>query len=134
MHGIDTNVLVRFLAKDDPIQSKQAEVFFRKRCSPATPGWISVIVLCEMVWVLSRGYNYDKLQISSVIDHLLRTPFLAIEDEGLVRNALNSWASGKLDFADALIAERNRHAGCGTTYTFDRRASDGDGFSPLSKI
>lgn len=133
MLGIDTNVLVRFLTKDDAVQSKQAENFLRHHCSATTPGWISVIVLCELVWVLSRGYGHDKAQISSVIEHLLRTPFLALEDEGLVRNALKSWQGSKLDFSDSLIAERNRHAGCTTTYTFDTKASAADGFSPVPK-
>ena len=60
MSGIDTHILVRFFARDDKVQARQAEVFLGKVCSPANPGWISVIVLCEMVWVLSRGYSYSK--------------------------------------------------------------------------
>jgi predicted nucleic-acid-binding protein len=133
MLGLDTNVLVRFLTKDDAVQFKQAENLLRHHCSVTKPGWISVIVLCELVWVLSRGYGYDKVQISSVIEHLLRTPFLVLEDESLVRNALKAWQASKLDFPDSLIAERNRRVGCTTTYTFDAKASAADGFSPVPR-
>jgi predicted nucleic-acid-binding protein len=91
MNGIDTHILVRFFARDDKVQAKQAEVFLGKRCSPANPGWISVIVLCKMVCFLSRGYSYSKDQLLPVIDHLLRAPFLKLEDEAAVRTALGIW-------------------------------------------
>jgi len=133
MNGIDTNILVRFFARDDAVQAKQAEVFLGKRCSPANPGWISVIVLCEMVWVLSRGYSYGKDQILPVIDHLMRAPFLKLEDEAAVRTALGIWENHALDFSDALLAVRNQRAGCATTYTFDHKALAAPGFTRLAQ-
>ena len=133
MNGIDTNILVRFFARDDAVQAKQAEVFLGKRCSPANPGWISVIVLCEMVWVLSRGYSYGKDQILPVIDNLMRAPFLKLEDEAAVRTALGIWENHALDFSDALLAVRNQRAGCATTYTFDHKALAAPGFTRLAQ-
>ncbi len=133
MNGIDTNILVRFFARDDKVQAKQAEGFLGKTCSPANPGWISVIVLCEMVWVLSRGYSYSKDQLIPVIDHLLRAPFLKLEDATAVRAALGVWENHTLDFSDALLAVRNQRAGCASTYTFDHKALASPGFTRLPK-
>lgn len=133
MNGIDTNILVRFFARDDKVQAKQAEVFLGRRCSPANPGWISIIVLCEMVWVLSRGYSYSKDQLIPVIDHLMRAPFLKLEDETAVRTALGVWENHTLDFSDALLAVRNQRAGCASTYTFDHKAVAAPGFTRLPK-
>jgi predicted nucleic-acid-binding protein len=133
MNGIDTNILVRFFARDDKEQARQAESFLAKKCSPANPGWISVIVLCEMVWVLSRGYRYGKDPLIQVIDHLLRAPFLKLEDEIAVRAAVGVWANHALDFSDALLSVRNQRAGCGSTYTFDQKALAAPGFTRVAK-
>jgi predicted nucleic-acid-binding protein len=133
MNGIDTNILVRFFARDDKVQAKQAEGFLGKTCSPANPGWISVIVLCEMVWILSRGYSYSKDQLIPVIDHLLRAQFLKLEDATAVRAALGVWENHTLDFSDALLAARNQRAGCASTYTFDHKALASPGFTRLPK-
>jgi len=123
MIGIDTNVLVRFLTQDDPAQALQAERLLSTRCSAAQPGWISVIVLCEVVWVLGRGYRYPRAQIVVAIAQLLRTAELEIEDSDLVRDVLERFSSGKCDFADALIGLRNQRRGASETYTFDQNAA-----------
>lgn len=133
MHGIDTNMLVRFLTRDDAAQAKKVASFFTRHCSPANPGWVNVIVLCETVWALTTAYKYDKAQVILVVEGLLKAPFLQIEDDNLVRSALRNWEAAKFDFSDALIAERNRRAGCDTTYSFDRRAIATAGFSALPK-
>ena len=57
MIGLDTNVLVRYLTQDDPVQSAQANAFIERELSPAEPGIIGHIVLCEVGWVLSRAYG-----------------------------------------------------------------------------
>jgi predicted nucleic-acid-binding protein len=123
MIGIDTNILVRFLTQDDPVQARRAERLLTTRCSATQPGWISVIVLCEVFWVLVRGYRYPREQIISAIAQLLRTAELEIEDSDLVREALERFASVKCDFADALIGLRNQRRGASQTYTFDQNAA-----------
>jgi len=123
MIGIDTNILVRFLTQDDPVQALQAERLLTTQCSAAQPGWISIIALCEVVWVLGRGYRYPREQIVLAIAQLLRTAELEIEDSDLVRDALERFAAGKYDFADALIGLRNQRRGVSETYTFDQNAA-----------
>jgi predicted nucleic-acid-binding protein len=126
--GIDTNVLVRFLTGDDPKQSQAAERLLKRKCSPAKPGWIGLIVLCELVWVLQRGYGYRREEISAVVSQLLATAELEIEDSDAVREALALYETGKADFSDGLLALCNARAGAEITYTFDRKAGRLPGF------
>ena len=128
MIGIDTNVLVRFLTRDDPAQSMEAEKIMKKHCSCGNPGWIGVIVLCELVWVLQRGYHYKKKEICAVLGQLLRTAELEIEEKDSVRSALEVFELQSADFSDCLIIQRNRRAGVTHTYTFDKNASKVTGF------
>lgn len=121
--GIDTNVLVRFLTGDDPKQSRAAERLLERHCSGDSPGWINLVVLCELVWVLQRGYGYSRQEIAAVIEGLLNTVSLEVEDVGAVRAAIEVYQNGGADFADGLVAVRNKKAGAEVTYTFDRKAA-----------
>jgi predicted nucleic-acid-binding protein len=77
--------------------------------------------LCELVWVLRRAYGYGKPQVVSVLEQILVTAELDVEDEGLAFQALNAYREGSADFSDYLLALSNRAAGCETTYGFDTR-------------
>jgi len=121
MIGLDTNVLVRYLTQDDPDQAERASRLIEGRCTSATPGRITQIVLCELVWVLQRAYGYSKPHIIEVLDRMLVTAELRIEQESLARQALDAYRSGPADFSDYLIALSNQSAGCKATYSFDTR-------------
>jgi predicted nucleic-acid-binding protein len=129
MIGLDTNVLMRYIVQDDAIQAKAATRLIETRCQPDEPGFISLLVLTELSWVLSRAYEYERQQISGVIEALLLTTELRVERPEIVRRALLDFDSGTADFADCLIAVCNTVSGCQTTYTFDKRASRLAGFS-----
>lgn len=60
MTGLDTNVLVRYIVQDDAKQARLATRHLESQCTPDSPGRINVIVLCELAWVLARGYGYDR--------------------------------------------------------------------------
>jgi predicted nucleic-acid-binding protein len=128
--GIDTNVLVRYLVQDEPGQGRKATAFITKKCSADAPGLINRIVLCEVVWVLERAYQYPRNQVAGALDKILRTSQFKIEDHQEVWAALREYQTGG-DFADALIAAINRRLGCEYTVTFDRRAGRSSGFSLL---
>jgi predicted nucleic-acid-binding protein len=121
MIGIDTNVLVRYLLQDDPVQGRKAARFIEK-CTADEPGVISQIVLCELVWVLVRGYRYPRAQVALALEKILHTPQFAIEAHDEAWSAFLDYRAGD-DFADALIGRVNRRAGCAHTVTFDRQAS-----------
>jgi predicted nucleic-acid-binding protein len=121
--GIDTNVLVRYLTDDEPEMVDRAERLLERECTPDRLGFINLIVLCEVVWVLRAHYRFAREQIAAAIDALLRAPLLAVEHDDLVQRALLDFRTGKVDFADALIGLLNWRAGCEATATFDRKAA-----------
>ena len=128
MIGLDTNVLVRLLVGDDPDQTEQARRFVRRRCTPASPGFINCVVLAELVWVLSASYRYSRTQIAAAIETLLSGPDRVVEALDEVQAALDDYKSGRADLIDSLIVRINRAHGCTATATFDRRAAKLDGF------
>lgn len=132
MIGIDTNVLVRHLVQDDPLQSRVATKVITTQCTREDPGFINRIVLCELVWVLESAYGYSKETIVNVLDKLLRTTQLKIEDTQSAWTSFRMYQQGKADFADCLLGATNRVNGCEWTGTFDQAASKLDGFQLLS--
>lgn len=131
MIGIDTNVLVRYLVQDDEKQAATAvKIFFG--ISNTNPAFINNIVMCELVWVLSRAYKYEKKLILGVIEQLLTTADIEFENAELLRKTLRRYSKGKGDFSDYLIAETNRKNGASVTYTFDRKAGTDELFSFVS--
>lgn len=131
MTGIDTNVLVRYVTHDDPRQWKAAATLLENECTSDRPGMVNDIVLCELVWVLEDVYGFEGSQIVGVLEQIVRTAQLRVENPTLVWRAIASFRRG-FDFADALILETNRHSGCVDTVTLDRRASRIPGMRLLS--
>jgi predicted nucleic-acid-binding protein len=124
MTGLDTNVLVRYLAQDDPKQSPAASRFIEEQCSAEAPGFINHLVLCELVWVLKSCYAVGREQTLQVIEQILKTVQLRIQEPQLVWAALRQARDGKADFPDCLIGRINTSQGCQHTVTFDRVAAD----------
>lgn len=123
MIGIDTNVLIRYLTQDDPAQAAKATKYLEANCSKETPGYINHIVLCEIAWVLSHGYKYQKTIIAQVIKQLLNTSELSVEAPDEAWAALRDFERGKADYSDYLISHKNKQAGCSETITFDKKAA-----------
>lgn len=120
MIGVDTNVLVRYLVKDDPQQSAAASALFASFSSEST-GYLSVPVLVETFRVLRRAYKVSHVEIADVLVNLASSEELTVEHSDLVRQAARLAAEG-YDFADAMIALIGRDAGCDYTATFDAQA------------
>lgn len=123
MIGLDTNVLIRYIVQDDPLQSAIATEWIETRCTPQVPGFICCVVLAEVVWVLQRGYGYDKNVILSVVKQILSTAELAVENADLVWSAVMDYENHGAGFADCLLGRINQHHGCAKTYTFDANAA-----------
>lgn len=123
MIGLDTNVLVRYIVQDDPEQARLATDALETQCTSKSPGRINAIVLCELVWVLSRGYGYDRQVVSSVIRRILSSPELSVEEDEAVWHALKIYEQGTADFSDYLLGLLNHRAGASHTLTFDRKAA-----------
>ncbi len=121
MTGLDTNVLVRYLMQDDPRQSARATRLIES-LEPDEPGFVPVVVLVELVWVLSGSYSLDRTQVATVLATLLRSKELVLDRADLVTQALKRYSTDGADFADALIERLSAAAGCATTVTFDAGA------------
>lgn len=122
MTGIDTNVLVRFFTKDDLEQGSRAKQFLRV-LSPESPGFVSLVSLIELIWVLRSRYRLSKAELIQHLERLLDSPELMIENQTAVSLALRRFASGKADFTDCLIERSGAAAGCKETVTFDADAA-----------
>ena len=132
MIGIDTNVLVRYLAQDDPKQSAVATRFIEGRLSAENPGFVSAVTLCEIAWVLAESYGADRKRIRDTVESLLATKQLVIERAELVWKALRAWEGVSADFSDALIGQIAIAHGAEKTATFDRTAAKLPGFELLA--
>lgn len=128
MVGLDTNILIRYLTQDDPIQSPRATEIMEQQLTEQNPGFVSVVTMAEIAWVLDRAYGLTNPEIVAAIERMLQTDVLLVEDEQEVFTAMTLLKQGRGSFADALIAEIGSRAGCLHTLTFDEKALRLPGF------
>jgi predicted nucleic-acid-binding protein len=129
MIGLDTNILVRYLAQDDPVQSPKATEIVDRQLAEEGPGFVSVVALVETVWVLERPYGFSRLELADAIERILGTDVLLVENEQEVFAAMVALRDGNGSFADALIGALGARAGCTRTLTFDRKTLRLPGFA-----
>jgi predicted nucleic-acid-binding protein len=128
MMGLDTNILVRYLTQDDPVQSRTATDIFERRLTEENPGFVGVVVMVELAWVLDRAYDFSRAEIAAAVERLLQSEVLEVEHEQEVFAAMITIKQGQGEFADAVIAAVGEKAGCSRTLTFDRKALRLPGF------
>ena len=122
MIGLDTNVVVRYLTQDDGRQSALANRLFERTLSPENPGFVSVVTLCEIVWVLADCYAAGPERIRSVVEGLVGSKQLQVQSKDEVWKALRAWPGSAADFADVLIGEICLSEGATHVATFDKKA------------
>ncbi|MDI9333743.1 MAG: type II toxin-antitoxin system VapC family toxin [Cytophagales bacterium] len=122
MIGLDTNVLVRYIMQDDPIQSPQANRLIESLIDNEA-GYITMISVVELYWVLRSSYRLTDAQVSQALEAILRTRQFLVERADQVVRALRMFGNGKADFADCLIERSATSAGCTKIMTFDIAAS-----------
>ena len=130
MIGLDTNIVVRYLTHDDPAQTVAA-VRVIDSLSQESPGFLSLIVIVELVWVLEVSYRFKKNEIEQVLETLLRSKELVIERAEIVAQTLRKFSASRADFADCLIERCGHAAECEYTATLDRNAAAGAGMRLL---
>ena len=129
MIGLDTNLLIRYIVRDDPGQTQEATDLIESRCTAEDPGFLNLVVLSEISWVLGRGYRYDRRTVANVIRHILTAVELEVEESETAWRALSSFEKGQADFADFIIGTHNRARQASPTYTFDRKAAQHSDFA-----
>lgn len=130
MVGFDTNVLARVLVGDEPTQTRKAEQAFLRHAR-GDGVFVSLVVLAELAWVLSIGYELDRVTVHERLAKLVRTRGVFVESLELVQEALGAFKAGKADLADYLILGKARSAGASSLLTFDRKLSREGGASLL---
>jgi predicted nucleic-acid-binding protein len=129
--GLDTNVLVRYIMQDDTKQSPLATRFVES-LTPESPGFVPLVAIVELGWVLSSAYELGRGQLIEAVEALLRTKELVVEHGETVWKGLRLLQSARGDFADCLIACSAEATGCAKTMTFDRGAAKNGGMTLLS--
>ncbi|MBE9115529.1 type II toxin-antitoxin system VapC family toxin [Lusitaniella coriacea LEGE 07157] len=128
MIGLDTNILVRYLTRDDEHQWRQATDLIQKK----QPCFITNIVLCELVWVLrGTSYRFQKDAITNVLEVMLHSAAFEFENRSTVDRALQRYKQGKADFSDYLIGATSRQVGCTETASFNGKLKGEEGFRCL---
>jgi predicted nucleic-acid-binding protein len=130
MIGLDTNVLVRYIAQDDIKQSAIATAFINK-LDNATPGFVTIVTLIELVWVMQSCYKATKPEIIAILEMLLRTQELVVENAETAMKALGLFSKSKADFSDCFIERSAHSAGCSHTVTFDDKSAKTAGMQHL---
>jgi predicted nucleic-acid-binding protein len=129
MIGLDTNILIRYLAQDDAIQSAKATQIVERRLTEDEPGFVSLVTMVETVWVLDRIYGLTGQKIAAAVERMLQADTLVIQSEQEVFTAMMMLRMGRGSFSDALIGALGARAGCASTLTFDRKAARIPGFN-----
>jgi predicted nucleic-acid-binding protein len=119
MMGLDTNVLLRYLAQDDPKQSPRAAEIIERRLTEQEPGFVSLVTILEVVWVLKSLFKRSRQQIANDVEMLLAADTLEVQNEQEVYLAVVCLRNGIATFEDALIGSLNTWRGCSATLTFD---------------
>lgn len=131
MIAVDTNVLVRFLVRDDEAQFARASALFARAQRADEAVFVPTIVLCELVWVLQRAYRVPKAEVVDVLTELVRARHIELESATQVDRAIAAFDAGRGDFADYLIREQALAAGCDGLATFDLAVKGEAGFTTV---
>lgn len=131
MIGLDTNVLVRYIMQDEAKQAAKANKLIEGLTSQE-PGFITLVSVVELVWVLSSSYDLARDQIVQALDVILRAKQLVVDQAEHVVRALREYGTGNADFADCLIERTAVAAGCSKTMTFDVDAAKMAGMTLIS--
>ena len=131
MIAVDTNVLLRYLLADDPVQTPRATRLIEDAADRGEDVFVSQIVLCETEWVLDSIYGASRQEIYSILKRLLAARPFALQDSQTVVNCLELYGEKKGDFSDYLIGAAAQVTGAGTTFTFDKKLKQDPEFTPL---
>jgi len=131
MTAVDTNIIVRFLVRDDDAQAEAA----RKRLKQAEKNrerlLVPLLVVLETIWVLESAYDKSRSEILDSIRDMRQMPVFEFETDAAVEKLLSDGERYKADLADILIAHSAQAAGCESGITFDKGAAKLPFFSLL---
>jgi predicted nucleic-acid-binding protein len=133
MRGIDTNVLARYITQDGE-EAPAATAWLEASCTEEKPGFICLVVLCELVWVLRRAYGYDRAAVAAIVERLLTAAEFEVESSTLAWSALAEYRDGPADFSDYLIGQVCREYEAAPVFTLDAGAGQGQNFEMVPGV
>lgn len=133
MPALDTNVLVRYLVRDDNAQLAAAKRVISRSVAENLPLFVPVTVVLELEWVLRSSFHYGKGDVLHVLSNLLSAAELSFESERALEVALQLFRKGAADFADCLHIALAVQAGAQPFWTFDKGAAKIQGARLLSR-
>ena len=123
MIGLDTNIMLRYLVQDDPAQSPKATEVIERRLTKEDPGFVSLVCILEIVWVLGSLYKRSRVEIAKHVEMILAADTLQVQNEQEVYQAVVALRNGSGTFEDALVGALGSWWGCSATLTFDEGAA-----------
>ncbi len=123
MISVDTNILVRLLTNDDPRQAQKARAALERAATEQHRIWVSLVVVCELVWVLRRLYGYDKAHVILALTAMLKFAGLELENPRAVKRSLDQLQHSPADFSDILLGCLSAEHGAVHVLTFDKKAA-----------
>ncbi len=130
MIALDTNVLVRYLVRDDEQQAKAARALLES-LTAERPGYACREVVVELVWVLERAYGVSRERIATILQELVATESLVVEASADVARAAFRYRAGGPGFSDLMILAAADRSGARPLHTFDRKAARTEGVELL---
>ena len=130
MIAIDTNVLVRYLVRDDQEQAEAARTLLES-LTAERPGFICREVAVELVWVLERAYGFSRHQIANIVEELVSTEGLVFEAQDSVAQSSIRYRTVNAGFSDLMISSTAKRSGAHILYTFDKKAARLEGATLL---
>ena len=118
---VDTNLLVRYLTEDDPVKAKAVDDLLARAEQGRERLLVPSVVVAELAWVLESYYKMGTDQVAELVEAMLSTPGLEVQDASLIRAAIVTYLTDKVDFIDAWIMEFARSRKVDRVYTFDKR-------------
>jgi predicted nucleic-acid-binding protein len=122
MIGLDTNVVVRYIAQDDDVQSAKATQLIES-LSIEKQGFITIVSIVELIWVMQGCYKATKQECIAILQTLLHTREILLENAEVIAMATQQYIASNADFADCLIERSAKYAKCTCTMTFDSNAA-----------
>ena len=118
---VDTNLLVRYLTEDDPAKAMAVDALLKKASQGKIKILLPSVVAAELVWVLESFYQMSREQISELVDAILQTPGIEVQDEAIILAATRLYGQTNIDFVDAWIIEFAKALGVRKIHTFDTK-------------
>ena len=118
---IDTNLLVRYLTDDDPQKAKVVDILLNRAGKGELRILIPSIVVAELVWVLESSYKMIADEIAKLVEAILNTPGIDVQDKRIIKAALSLYRTKEIDLIDAWIIEFAKDKGAKKIYTFNKK-------------